>query len=280
MVPNVAGSSPVDRPSLHTHKDTVSIFEALIYGILQGVTEFLPVSSSGHLILAQRLIGIKQFDSYIPFDLACHLGTLCAILIVYAAEIQILLTHNTLRVKQVILGTLPLLPLALFIKPIKAQFAHPDYLGLYFLTTAAILYAGIKLSTPRPEAMLFKNRWRDPLIIGFCQSIAILPGISRSGTTISGARLLGWRDQEAVTFSFLLAIPAILGGCIFEGASLLLKNAPKTSVEPLFYIVGFITSFFVGWIALLLLKRLAAKEQFMYFVWYCFGLGLLVISYD
>ena len=256
----------------------MTTFEAIFLGIVQGLTEFLPVSSSGHLTLFQALLGYKDLENYVAFDIVCHLGTLLAIFIVFYSAIRDALFKNWTRMGQVIVGTLPLFPLVLLLKPIKALFDQPQLLGFFFLGTALLLYLGIRLGKPLPEQTLAKKQWRDAFTIGLCQAIAILPGVSRSGSTLSGARLLGWSVDEALTFSFLLAIPAILGGAVVESAQLFFHST-NVSIPWSAYFLGFISSFIVGWGALLLLKQLAPKRSFMYFVWYCLAIGIFSLVY-
>jgi len=253
----------------------VSTLEAFILGIIQGISEFLPVSSSGHLMLGQHLFGLNNLQQNILFDLFCHLGTLFAIFFVYGTEIKNLFINNRLRLKQIVIGTLPLFPLLLILKPVESTFDQTRYLGLLFIVTALLLYLGIKLGRDKPEDQLKKKWWQHALIIGIFQMIAILPGVSRSGSTISGARLLGWNRHDAVMFSFLLVIPAILGGTALK--LLLLFFGDQSIHHPLGisqYVAGFSTSFIFGYFALLLLIRLAVKEKFIYFVWYCLFLGI------
>ena len=259
----------------------MTIFEALILGIVQGITEFLPVSSSGHLKLVQVLLNFENLNTYIIFDLTCHLGTLLAIFLMFWKEIVITLNSNRTKLIQVILGTLPLFPLLLIMKPIKAIFNDPSYLGYCFMLTSLILYLGIKLEKIKAPATLAKRRFSDPVIIGISQSAAILPGISRSGSTISAAKVLGWPAEQAVTFSFLLAIPAILGGIIIESLQLFSKNEAINlpNAESTHYIIAFLASFIFGIFSLSLLKRLARKQKFMYFVWYCLIVGILTTLY-
>lgn len=259
----------------------MSTIEAIILGIIQGLTEFFPVSSSGHLKLAQSILGFENLDKYIVFDLVCHLGTLMAIFCVFSEQIQQTLLINRTRCFQVILGTLPLFPLVLIMKPIKAIFAQPEYLGYCFLLTALFLFIGTKWGWHASPYYREKNKWRDAVTIGMFQAIAILPGISRSGSTISAGRTLGWGQQDAVSFSFLLAIPAILGGIILEFLQLLRLSDPA-SLPPITwqqYTAGFITSFIVGYFALLLLMKLAGKDKLMYFVWYCLFIGIFSLLY-
>lgn len=253
----------------------MTTIEAIILGIIQGLTEFLPVSSSGHLILAQKLLGMQDLHDYIIFDLICHLGTLLAIFCIFYRSIFSLFTEQRRLFWQLCLGTLPLFPLVLAIKPIKALFNQPEYLGYFFLATAFLIWCGIRFGQARAhERPLQERPWRDPLVIGLFQAVAIMPGISRSGSTTAAARLLGWSYEEALRFSFLLAIPAILGGIAVELLQLVLKaeNAlPQVGLAP--YAAGFATSFAVGLGALIWLLRLAAKDKFIYFVWYCLILG-------
>ncbi len=258
----------------------MSLFEAIILGIIQGITEFLPVSSSGHLKLAQYFLKLENLHSYIIFDLVCHLGTLLAIFLMFFKEIKQSFTSDKKKLIQVILGTLPLFPLLLIIKPIKAIFNDPHYLGYCFMLTSAILYLGIKLQNLHITKPLTERTLSDPLVIGLFQSAAILPGISRSGSTISAAKILGWTHEEAISFSFLLAIPAILGGTVIELIQLITKNEsalPNVSLTN--YVIALLTSFIFGYFSLSLLKRLASKQKFMYFVWYCLILGIFTTLY-
>jgi undecaprenyl-diphosphatase len=244
--------------------------EALILGIIQGFTEFLPVSSSGHLELGQYFLGLSDLHQYVLFDLVCHLGTLLSILCVLYKPM------DRKRFFQIMLGTLPLIPLVFFLKPIKSTFDQPQYLGYCFLFTAALLFLGTKKNTETQPKPL-----RDPLLIGLFQAIAILPGISRSGSTISAARFLGWTRQEAVLFSFQLAIPAILGGVGIEFLQLLRSIDPiaSTSVGMGHYLIGFLSSFLTGWLALMLLMKLMLQDKLIYFVWYCLALGIACILF-
>jgi len=251
----------------------VSTLEAIILGIIQGLTEFLPVSSSGHLALSQTLLGLKNLEQYILFDLICHLGTLLAIVWVYHKEIRKVLFKDHTQLLQIIVGILPLFPLLLIIKPIKSTFDQPQYLGYFFLTTSLILFLGIRFAETIKTST--KKRWSDPLIIGIFQALAIFPGISRSGSTISAARILGWSRDNSVKFSFLLAIPTILGGATIEGLQLI-SNPTQTLTQhiPLqAYFAGFLTSLLVGYVALRLLMKMVTQDKLMIFVWYCLILG-------
>jgi len=257
----------------------MTLLEAFFLGLIQGLTEFLPVSSSGHLELAQYFLGFEQLQNYLFFGLVCHLGTLGAIIYIYFPEIKKGVIHHKSLLIKLLLGTLPLFPLVLLIKPIKAFFDRPEYLGFCFLVTSALIFASVSLRFDLPLTQN-KRRRLDPLIIGIFQAFAILPGISRSGATISAARFLGWNKEEAIRFSFLLAIPAICGGTILELRHL--WNQPASlpvNMQIGQYMIGFGTSFAVGCLSLHLLQRLMVNDKWHYFAWYCLFLGLATTWY-
>ena len=169
----------------------MSWVEALILGIVQGLTEFLPVSSSGHLKLFQMLFGYENLDSYVAFDLACHLGTLLTICIVFMDQIRDLLKGDLKKIFLLFIATLPLVPLYLFRDELGAIIDSPQLLGYFFLTTGFLLFLGDRLAKLATEERSMRRGMLDSIIIGLFQAIAILPGISRSGSTISAARALG-----------------------------------------------------------------------------------------
>lgn len=275
--------SRVRAPSIahlsEAHKLTT--IEALLLGILQGFTEFLPVSSSGHLKLAQYLFGFKDLERYLLFDLICHVGTISAILAYYFRPILLILRFDRVRTLQVVIATLPLFPFVLLLKPLKEIMNHPEYLGYFFFITAGLLYLGVLLGRTRPPFRDRETPYRDALYIGLFQIMALLPGVSRSGSTISGARILGWSAQEAILFSFLLAIPAILGSATLISLDAFLhpELLANNGISLLQYIAGFVTSFGVGLFALSLLNRMAVKNQWMVFVWYCAFVGALTLMF-
>lgn len=257
----------------------MTTLDAVILGIVQGLTEFLPVSSSGHLQLFQHLLGLDHLQDYILFDLACHLGTLLAIFCLFFKKIRDLFTQNHAKLMQIAIATLPLFPLVLLMKPIKAIYGDPSYLGFFFLITSAILFLGSRAKTSPPEVIAAQKPWKDALKIGVWQAAAILPGVSRSGSTITGARLLGWSINDAVTFSFLLAIPAILGGTTLELYKLWSHPTAAIGLPFSHYLAGFTVSFIVGLASLRLLILVATQDKFSYFGWYCLLLGLATIVY-
>lgn len=247
--------------------------EAILLGLIQGITEFLPVSSSAHLSLAQHFLGFKNLQELVFFDLICHLGTLLAIVVVFFKEIQAL-SKQTL--KSLVIATLPLFPLLLIIKPLKNVFNHIELLGFFFLITSLLLFLSEKKASPKLIQWSLKKPWLQPLLIGCFQAAACLPGISRSGSTISAAKMLGWKPDAAITFSFLLGLIAILGGFTLELITVIKHPVP---IEPIPYAIGFLTSFLAGWAALKLLIRIATKKNLLPFAWYCLILGLVTLLY-
>lgn len=273
MVPNVAGSNPVVRPLFLFQEVTMHIWEAVLLGIVQGLTEFLPVSSSGHLLLVEHLLGLKNLSRYVLFDLVCHMGTLGAIFIVFRKEIKETLPDSK-KMIQYGIALLPLIPLVPLVKKVKVLFDSPEWLGIGFLITALILFIGYHFGREKKTA---EKSYTSALYIGMAQSLAILPAISRSGATISSALLLGWAPYEAVVFSFLLSIPTILGGMGLELLKLNTSLLPDVSLSA--YFAGFLSSLIVGYFSLRLLIRIVGTAKFQYFSWYCASLGLLLIYF-
>lgn len=249
--------------------------QAFILGIVQGITEFLPVSSSGHLILFQSLLGLDALSHFLLFDLICHMGTLAAIFLVFRKEVLAAL-KSTEMLKLLGVAILPLFPLLLAVKQIKSTFESPELLGYFYLFSTILLLAGVFSKEKVPAAT---PTWKGALWIGLFQALAIFPGVSRSGATISAALLLGWSLPSAVQFSFLLAIPTILGGFAYE--SLKYFTSPtSSSVSPEGYAIGFLLSFAVGSLALLFLKGLKSKKMLIPFALYCFLLGSSLIVWS
>lgn len=255
----------------------MTLFEALLLGIVQGLTEFLPISSSGHLALAQYFLGMENLANYLSFDIVCHLGTLLAIICLFFRQIIKILLIDHARLLQLLLATALLFPLALVSKPLASLFGRIDLLGFFFLITAALLLLGHYCYCPATPQLLTNSRWRDSLVIGGLQALAILPGVSRSAATISGARLLGWSAEDSVAFSFLLGIPAILGAATLETSKILLSTEYTSTIPLGCYFIGFLTSFITGLLALWGLIRIVCKEKLHYFAWYCILLGVVLL---
>ncbi len=247
----------------------MSLFQAVLISLLQGLTEFLPISSSGHLKLLETFFDLK--GDFLFFDLVCHGGTLFSILLILRKEIWKVFQDKEMF-WMLVIAILPLFPLVFAIKSIKNIYATPHILGYFFLVTSLLLFCGEYFSRKRS----ISNKL-TALLIGIAQGVALLPGISRSGMTIAMARFLGWERVKAAKFSFLLAIPTILGGLALEGGKIILEKDPGKNLPFFIYIVGFVISFTVGSFmlrgVLILFKKVSLKP----FAVYCAIVGIITL---
>jgi undecaprenyl-diphosphatase len=231
----------------------MSLFLACLLGFVQGVTEFFPISSSTHLRLCKQLCGISENDLF--FDIICHLGTLGALLIYFRSDLRLLFANRGRECVLFFIALLPLVPGYFFFKPLRAAILLLPHLGWSLLATAAILYVGERVQysqrvLPSHEAAItFKQQMRIALWIGIAQAFALIPGISRSAATISSARISGWSAQRATRFSFLLSIPAILGGCGMEWFKHM--HAEAFCFYPWSYYVGCFCAAFISGICMI-----------------------------
>lgn len=251
----------------------MSLLEALILGIVQGLTEFFPVSSSAHLKIAKWFLGVPDGEHLIFFDLLCHAGTLLALVIYLRRDVwEILKSPRKMAVYMA--AIIPLVPAYFFLKPLRVAMSDPSYLGFCLMATAGLLFAASAKQTAIPSEAPLK-KWRDVLCIGLMQTMALIPGISRSGSTIAAARFCGWEWREAARFSFLLAIPTVLGGELLETAKMLGGSSEAAgAVSPLCYAAGFAASFGLGLAGVRLIFWLYEKGRVRPFAWYCLGAGL------
>ena len=253
----------------------MSTIQGLIFGLLQGITEFLPVSSSAHLKLFKMLLGIKSSENEVIFDLVCHLGTLVAALYFFRKEIFRLFRKDRKQLAFLLLALVPLIPCYLLLKPLRDFASAPHYLGICLMITGLILFLGNKAKPRLEKNRSLKRRIGDVLMIGTMQSAALIPGISRSASTISCAQLLGWSPSDAVRFSFLLSIPTIIGGNCLEALKLYFSG-PNPIEIPLFAcIAAFITSCAAGLLVIRFAITLLEKGNLKPFAWYCLILGLV-----
>jgi undecaprenyl-diphosphatase len=271
--------------------------QAALLGLLQGLTEFLPVSSSGHLLLAETLLQV-QTQGGVLFDVLVHAGTLLAIVVVFRRDLGELLRSlaglgrrpgrpaDRLLVN-LFIGSLPALAVVLLLELIpcgdhdlmravegtlRSPSAAPLFTGACLLVTAALLACTLRARSADVQIGL-----GIALAIGAMQALALLPGVSRSGATIATALVLGVARPEAARFSFLLAIPAIGGAAAYEGLKLL--GGGSAGGDPVIYLVGFLVSFLVGLASLVLLLRMVRRGQLAWFAPYCALLGLAAITW-
>jgi undecaprenyl-diphosphatase len=252
-------------------------FEALILGLVQGLTEFLPVSSSGHLVVFQTLFGIEG-EGGLVFEVAVHVATLVAILIVYRKRVRSLLAQIGAGEREgleyagkLVLGTLPAIVVALaFDDRIEQTFASPAVVGACLLLTAGIVWS---IRSTLPRATGGAPGWGAAVVIGCAQAFAILPGISRSGTTVAVALALGVAPAAAAEFSFLLGTVAMAGAAVLILPELGEAQIPLTPIA-----IGCAAALLSGVAAIVLFLRMLAGRYFHVFSYYLIvvGSGLLV----
>ena len=246
--------------------------QSALLGLVQGLTEFLPVSSSGHLVLLQHFIGFK--GNNLLFDLLVHLATLLAVLIYFARDIASLLKLRGEGERRLVLYILVATVVTAFIgftfrRPLEALFYRPQMVVITLGLTGLILFVGERFSHGRKPMTSF-GLWGSAGV-GLAQGMAIVPGISRSGTTVSAALLLGMDRSHAGRFSFLIAIPAIFGAFLLEARGL--KALPHEAIGP--YLLGMGVAFVVGLGSIKLFLRAIVKRRLLWFSLYCWAVAAI-----
>ena len=269
----------------------MDISSSILLGVVQGISEFLPISSSGHLVLFQNFLGFREPE--LLFDIALHLGTLVAVCIFFGRDLGAMavetagflasLMRREKSLKQineyphafmlfwVVVGTIPTGLIGLWFKaPLESLFGSVRVVGFMLLCTGLILFATRKLpesDTRRSSVGLFAA-----VAVGVAQGIAIIPGISRSGSTIVCGMFCRLRRETAARFSFLLSIPATLGAMVLQLAS---EGLGREAIPAL--AVGFVISALVGLLALKILMGMVRTGRLYYFAPYCWAVGLLIL---
>ncbi len=255
----------------------MTTFQAFILGIVQGLTEFLPVSSSGHLVIFQHIFGIQQAP--LTFDVMVHLGTLVAVFIAFWEDIVAIIKKPFSRITYLlVVGIIPAGLAGYLLAPlIEKAFESLLVVGIGLIFTGLILkysetlankYLGLKLSEG--------TSYKDALFIGLIQALAIIPGISRSGSTIAAGLVAGLDREFAARFSFLLSIPVIVGAGIFQLKDAFEYGYTTTSLVP--YLVGFITSAAFGYLAIKVVVNLVREGRLSIFSYYCWVVAVLTIG--
>lgn len=272
----------------------MSLLSSFLLGLIQGISEFLPISSSGHLSIAQNLLGLSAVgDEHLFFDVLLHLGTLLAVFVAYWHDIVEMVleffraigdlihrrsTPQTPPARRlllmIIVGTLPLFLILPLKDSIESLYYNTVFIAFALLVTGLLLFlsdrAGRGRKTEKTATMV------DTLLVGLAQAIAVCPGISRSGMTICTGTFLGFDRRFAVRFSFLLSIPAVIGANLLD-----LMDAAKSGVDlsqmPV-YIVGIATAAVSGYFCIRLLRLIADKGRFGYFAYYCWAVGLIALA--
>ena len=271
----------------------MSVFHAIILGIVQGVAEFLPISSSGHLSILNNLFGLSSAEEgHLFFDVLLHFGTFVSICVVYWNDIVDML-HEVLGILNrgpiaeerrerypaarlffmIFVATLPLFLVLPFKDMLEVLYYNNYFIGVSLLLTGCLLYVSDKMSVGRKTGNTMTVL--DALIVGLCQSVAIIPGLSRSGTTISAGIATGMKREFAVKFSFLLSLPAVFGANILSFADAFKSGIDWNSVPA--YLVGTAVSMVLGIASLSLLKHIVSNGKFGNFAYYCWLVGVLSI---
>ena len=265
---------------------------AILLGLIQGVAEFLPISSSGHLAIAEHLFSVSGLSDIPPFfDVLLHLGTLMAVFVAYWQDVKDMVVELICGVRDlarrstpvpvpparrmillIIVATLPLFVIVPFEDQIDALSGNLYFVAAALIVTGFLLFLSDRVPKGRKTA---KNATlKDAIAVGIGQAIATCPGISRSGTTITVGCLVGYERSFAVRFSFLMSIPAILGANILS-----LKDAMETVIwaDLPVYLVGVAVAAVSGYACIRLLKMIAAKGKFGAFAYYCWAVGLVTL---
>jgi undecaprenyl-diphosphatase len=254
---------------------TVEILEAVLFGVVQGLTEFLPVSSSGHLALFNKLFGYAPEGSFLSSVVSVHVATLVAVVIVFWRDLLSLFTTNRKVILLLLLGTIPAGAVGLVTRDFfEDAGGNMVLVGAGFLTSALFLLLAGK--NPGRDRELKDLSPGDSLAVGLAQALAILPGVSRSGSTISMARYRGAESTAAARFSFLLMIPAV-GGAALLDAKELLTSAEQFNLVPT--AVSFLAALGVSIVALRLLLGLLRRGRFSFFSYYLIPLAIATILY-
>lgn len=280
-------------------------FQALILGIIQGLTEFLPISSSGHLTIAQHFFGLKSGEDNLLFDVVVHTATVCSIILILRNDISNLIkgffsrpfyfsqtttnksskkiiysaNENQNYILKILISMIPVLIIGLFLKDFVENIFGSE-LRLFIVGICLIITALLLTFANFAKERQKKNiTFLDSFIIGIAQMIAILPGLSRSGATIGTGLLLGNKKESVANFSFIMVLIPILGEA-FLTLIKIIKLDNYENIDILSLIIAFLSAFIVGCFACKFMLRLVKKGKIIYFGIYCLILGIFLICYE
>lgn len=251
--------------------------QALILGVVQGLTEFLPVSSSGHLLIVEKLFGV-QTESMLTLNVLMHVGTLLAVFVVYWKRLWEMVMHPIKSdLKWLVVATIPAVIAALTID-FDAAF-EGNFIGVSYMLTTMILMFAQAVSKVRKETKIMHRevRWYDAIAMGLMQAVAILPGVSRSGSTIAAGVTTGLSRKRAADFSFLMSVPAILGSLVLELKDIFLDGAVNISVGLTPTLIAMAASAVSGFIAIKFMLAVIRRISFNWFALYTFLLGAFLL---
>ena len=261
-----------------------SLFAALL-GVIQGLTEFLPVSSSAHLILARAFFGWETETFGLAFDVACHVGTLIAVVVFFRRDIAAMVAAlpgffssdpvpATRLARVIVIGTIPAVAVGLlFGDLIEAHLRTPGVAAVTLAAVAVAFFVVERAGAPRRHHGSLSIG--EGLLVGVAQAAALVPGVSRSGGTIVAAMGLGLRREEAARFTFLLGVPAILGAAVKEGAGLVRTGI--SAAEAQLFLIGMVSSAIVGYFTVKYFIRYLAGHSLAAFAWYRLLLAAAVV---
>jgi undecaprenyl-diphosphatase len=252
----------------------LAYLEHIILGIVQGVTEFLPISSTGHLVLFGKLFGLREAG--LLFDTMLHFGTLLAVVVFYWQEVVHIVTHPFGKLTQLLIaGTIPTAIIGLVFEDFFDAISKTGQtIGLEFLATGVIIWA--VESMPQGDRTFDNISYKDALIIGTLQGVAILPAISRSGLTIAGSLLRGIKRADAARFSFLLSLPAILGASVLQAKKVLDNPVQATSLLPM--LAGTLFASLFGYAAIRWMVKLISSGSMKGLAVYVLILGVVIVG--
>lgn len=257
-------------------------FEALILGLIQGLTEYLPVSSSGHLAIGSALFGIKGEEN-LTFTIVVHVATVLSTLVILWKEIEWLfrglfkfeMNSETRYVINILISMIPIGIVGLFFKDeVEAIFGSGLLIVACSLIVTSLLLMFSYYAKPRQKENI---SMRDAFIIGLSQACAVIPGLSRSGSTIATGLLLGNNKSKVAQFSFLMVIPPILGEALLDGVKMMQGESVASDIPALSLIIGFIAAFASGCLACKWMINIVKKGKLVYFAVYCAIVGLVLI---
>lgn len=268
----------------------MSIWFAVLLGLVQGLTEFLPVSSSGHLVLAQALFGSGIETNYMLFNVLLHLGTLLSVIVAFRRDIRELIVEFFAWVRDgfklrgrpyrrfIVMILLTIVPM-FAVLPVKSKieevFSSPLFVGLMLLLTSALLFLSEK--APKKHKTEENARFPDALLVGVSQAFAVVPGLSRSGTTICAGLFCGFSRDFAVRFSFIMSLPVVLGANLLELIDVIRDPAAMGDVSVPCYLIGILVAMISGLAAIRLVRLVTKRGNFRPFVVYCMLVGTIAV---
>lgn len=253
----------------------MTVFQALLLGLIQGLTEFLPISSSGHLVVAQHFVGLAEAS--LPFDVFLHFSTLLAVIMYFRHRIIALKSKDWMMIA---IASVPAVILGLLLKDWFEVVFRSYYivLGTLFITGVINLKLGHMLKHSPVEASSEVTP-KKALLIGLFQAVALLPGISRSGSTVFGAITQKLSRIEAFSFSFIMSIPVILGGSVLQ-LLFAYDSGELATIEWVPFLLGGAAAFLAGVVSLRVFRYVIEKARFEWFGWYCVGLVVVLVLFD